>query len=93
MNKDLTSLIHSSGNPLDNILEVFADILVWRVFNIKHFVLEILGVHWIHSSHSLNNMGDTSVLQVMDAFCCLNTPNIQLGDNLRHVRHVCILIN
>lgn len=76
MNKDLATLIHSSGNPLDDIFEMPARVLAWRVFDVQNLILEIFGIHWVHSTHGLDDMGNTSVLQVVDAFCSLNTPNV-----------------
>jgi hypothetical protein len=45
------------------------------------FILEVLWVEGIHTTHSLDNMRDTCVLQIVETLSCLDVSNVKLRNN------------
>ena len=91
VNQNFTTIIHGFRDPLNDVLKVRANILVWWILDIQYFVLEVLGKEWIHAAHSLDDMCNTRIFEVMKWLCSLHTTDVKLRDNLRHVWHVWLI--
>lgn len=81
MNQNLTALIHNPRDPLDNFLEIATNVLTGGICQLQLFILEVLWVEGIHTTHSLDNMRDTCVLQIVETLSCLDVSNVKLRNN------------
>ena len=85
MNEYLAALVHGSRNPHDDVLKVLPNILSRRIIQWKDLVGKLLGKHRLHAAHSLNDVCDAAVLQVVQTLRRLDVADVELRDHHCHV--------